>query len=456
VDTDISKYPELKQFMGDPTMHSRSLHRVQKIARKLNEKWKEEAALIAAKPVLNLADLLGGQNDTTLSISLYWSVMENTYRVLHGPTFWAKYRPFWTDRSSVSEAFIAIILLVVASVKCLSPNQPMTHVGLSSTGREEAKTIVKACEQWINRQSKKDTCIEHVQIRVLLYIAKRINCIHDARGWEEATALTTMGIQMGLHRDTNLIEKGCHGCTFTLNQGTSEYEKEMRRRLWATIRELELQAAFDRGVFSSSNALASDCGAASNIGDDDFGELSDQVLSLNSGEAYTSGSFLALSNRSFLLRAEVNRIINDPKINLSYDEMLQYHARMMEELETMPSWVDANRNTNNVPSSSTLPALLLDIQLRQYLLLLHLPFAQLADENSRYCYSRMVCLNGANNILDYHSKLAASGNYVLNLLRGDVFRSALVVCHSVISWNSSHGNYHPPLLCRYRTNDMNR
>jgi hypothetical protein len=427
--------------MGDPTMHSRSLHRVRKIARKFNEKWKEEASLAAAKPLNSLSDLLGGQNDTTMSISLYWSIMENTYRVLHGPMFWAKYHPFWANPSSAGESFVAIILLVVACVKCLSPNQPMTHVGLSSTGREEAKTIIQACENWIARQSRKKSSIEHLQIRVLLYIAKRINSIHTKRSWEEATSLMTLAIQLGLHRDTNLLDKGIHGCTLGLNQETSADEKEMRRRLWATIKELELQAAFDRGVFSSSNTLAADCGAASNIGDEEFGELSGQVVSLNSGEDYTSGSFLALSSRSFALRSEVNQIINDPKINLSYDEMLQYHVRIMEELDTMPSWVDANRNNTNAASSSTLPALLLDIQLRQYLLLLHLPFAQLADENSRFTYSRMVCLNGANNILDYHSKLAASGNYVLNLLRGDVFRSALVVCHSVISWNSSQGRY---------------
>jgi hypothetical protein len=425
--------------MRDPAIGSQSLHRIREISKKLDNKWKEEKAAATSQPTPTLWNLLADQSDTAMSILLYWNVMENTYRVLHGPTFWAKYRTFSNDGTIANEPFVAIMLLMVATVKCLSPNQQNSYLGLSSVGREEARTIISACENWLFRQSRKGRTIEHVQVNVLLYIAKRMNFVRQKRDWEDATALVTLGIQMGLHRDPNLLDVICRDRKLPPASRTSVYEKEMRRRLWATIIEVELQAAFDRGVLSSQNALCTDSGAPSNIDDGDFGEHSEQIASQSSVESYTSASFISLSGHSYALRAEVNRIINDPKAHITYDEMLHYHARIMQELESLPSWVDNNRNTNTAATSSTMSALFLDIQLRQYLLLLHLPFAQYADQNPRFGYSRMVCLNGANNILDYHCKLAATGNHVLNLLRQDVLRSALAVCHSIISWNSSQG-----------------
>jgi hypothetical protein len=135
----------------------------------------------------------------------------------------------------------------------------------------------------------------------------------------------------------------------------------------------------------------------------------------------------------------MNQVINQPRSKLSYDEMLHYHNRTMEELDAMPAWVDVERRTNSITSTSAVPALLLDVQLRQYLLLLHLPFAQQADINERYRYSKMVCLNAANIILNHHFKLAASDNRTLNHLRDDVFRAALAMCHSIIFWNAAQG-----------------
>jgi hypothetical protein len=423
--------------MGDPTMRSQTLYRVRTMAKELKERHKKEKKLATSRPIQNLSELLLDKNEMTQLIQFYWNVMESTYRVLHGPTFWSKYRIFCEQPSNTSEDFIAILLLIVACTRCIYTKQQTSYRGLTSVNRDEAITSILACEDWISRQSRKYTSIELVQIRVLLYIAKRMNSYHAKRSWEEAASLLNFALGIGLHRDPMLLEKAIGACSNSdIKKMTSAHEKEMRRRIWATIIELELQAAFDRGFPSSINSLSADCGTPSNIGDEELEEISKQLPFSKTPEFYTANSFLRISSRSFALRSEMNRIINDPKIHLSYDGLLHYHSRTMEELEKMPRWVDTHRRNDNASSVSALPALLLDIQLRQYLLLLHLPYAQHADSKSRYSYSRMVCLNAANTILEHHSKLVASGNFTLNLLRHDVFRSALAMCHSVILWKS--------------------
>jgi hypothetical protein len=135
----------------------------------------------------------------------------------------------------------------------------------------------------------------------------------------------------------------------------------------------------------------------------------------------------------------MNQMIHDPEMHISYDELLYQHNKTLEELETMPVWADEYQFDDDESSSSLLPTVLWDIRLRQYLLVLHLPFAQRVDTNPRYCYSRVVCLSTANTILDRHSKPSLSGNYSLNLLREDVFQSTLAMCRSIISWSVLQG-----------------
>jgi hypothetical protein len=424
--------------MDDPTIRSKSLHRVRALANTLNQKRKEEKNLAATRPPRKLLDLLPPTNEIAQTLQLYWSSMEYTYRVLHAPTFWVKYRAFSKDPSSASEAFAATLLLIVASVRCLGPTRETSYRGLSSVGRDEAMASIKACEGWLLGQSRKQLPMELLQIRVLLYVAKRANGLHVKRGWEEATALVTFAVGMGLHRNASLLYKGCRGEGAGANLQTSQYEKEMRRRIWTTIIELELQAAFDRGMFTMS-LLSTDCGAPSNIDDADLVESSEELAPSKSVESFTPCSFLSLSGRSFSLRSAISQAINDPHKQISYDEMLSYHNMIMEDLDTMPPWVRSNRRTNTTTTPATMPALLLDIQLRQYLIILHLPFARHADVDPRYRFSRTVCLNAANTILEFHSKLIATGNYTLNLLREDVFRSALAMCHSIMSWNATQG-----------------
>src|ERR1700712_5745229 len=191
--------------MGDPIMHSQSLQRARTVALDFEGKHKKKRAL--RRPVQHLSELVHDMDEIAEFVQLYWEVMEKTYRVLHGPTFWAKYRSFWEDPSNCSEAFIAIILLVVASVRCMSLKRSTSYRGLSSVNRDEAMRSISACEGWLLRQSRKNLPIELVQIRVLLNIAKRANSIHMKRAWEESSSLLNFALGIGLHQDPLLLEQ---------------------------------------------------------------------------------------------------------------------------------------------------------------------------------------------------------------------------------------------------------
>jgi Fungal specific transcription factor domain len=432
------QYPDFKIFLSDPTVRSNALSKVRQEAESIRKRVRTEKKLGPISTVVGLFELFPNKDSVNQAVGLYWDLMESTYRVLHRPTFTSQYQAFWQNPTNADESFTAIILLIMSIVRCLKPrlSAENTYHGLSSTGREQAMEWIEACENWLNRQSRKHLTIEAFQTRILLYLAKQVNCIKSKQLWENATALLNFGLATGLHQDPSKIDKilvnekpgtGPH------KQQNSAYEREMRRRIWATMVELELQVSFDRGLPSSRTVLIADCGVPSNLNDEEFGSDSPSLPGPEPRESYTASSYLRLSNESLQLRVTLNDLINNTSARLSYDDLLSYDERLTQALESLPKWVQSAQESE---STSMVPAVLLDIQLRQFQLSLHIPFARQVGTNPRYKYSKMMCVNNANRILELHLKLAQNGRHTLNVLRDDVFRASMAMCHNMVLWGS--------------------
>ncbi|KAF2405506.1 hypothetical protein EJ06DRAFT_526025 [Trichodelitschia bisporula] len=435
--------PDFQVFMQDPSTFSPTLQQVRNEAYDLRVKYRKVKKEIAAnQPKRNLRELIPPREEVDPSVTLYWETIGTTYRILHAPQFWASYHTFWDHPSEATESFMAVLLLILSTTRCLLPNRTLSFYGLSSAAREFASLRITACEDWWMGQSKKHLTLEMFQVRILLYISKLANSIKAKRLWEEATSMLNFSLARGLHRDPTLIGRDPIGQARSRTGSRpriTPFENEMRRRLWATIVELELQASFDRGLPSFSVVHTADCGSPLNISDDEFGEETLEMPPPRPLEEFTQTSFLHLASRSFTLRLVMNRMTNDRLSTITYEELLAYDQELNNALEALPAWTRVARNmTEEGPlSPATVPALLLDIQLSQHLLMIHLPFARNTERHSRYLYSRVVCVNSATRILDFHARLAKQQSYALNTLREDVFRSAVTIAHSVVMWKAT-------------------
>jgi hypothetical protein len=255
--------------------------------------------------------------------------------------------------------------------------------------------------------------------------------------WEETKSLLNDSVSMGLHRHTATltqsfsIENAAAGLAGLLRPQSLPFEQEIRRRLWSTVVELELQASFDTGLPSFAGTISADCGPPNNLADEDLDVTASQLPMPAQTEMYTRSSFLQISHRSQSFRSELNKLLNDSPRNLLFEELLAYDQEIRQRLQELPTWAKSHANAQSVVS-----AMALDIQLRQYLLPLHIPFVQQAGINTRHAYSRIVCINTASTILEYHCKLTASGNFCLSMLRDDVFRAALSLCHHLVLWRA--------------------
>lgn len=391
-----------------------SLPRVQRELKSLQMKWKVEKVSSFPSVNANLLHLFPEEEIADQLIHIYLDTVETTYRIIHVPSFWEEYKNFRDDKFSARPAFLVLMLLMMSTASCLS-NKRVTYVGDSAVARERAALWIEVSERWLLKQSHKHIYLSIWQIRCLLLLSKQVNIIKKKRIWTEAGTLLRQAMAAGFHRDPSF-----------LGEKVSGFDQEMRRRLWNTITELELQASIDRGMPSASAGIFSDCASILNINDADLRDEDRNETRAKNWDEYTSSSFLNVSRSSFALRVKLNSVVNDLSSPLQWEQIASYEELVVAELEKLPSWT---KSTTDIDEGA-LAGSILQIQLRQFLILLHTPFARKRSPNSRCSVSRMVCFQAATKTLDQVQQLTKHGYYFFLLFRQDYFRAALVVCQN--------------------------
>ncbi|BAE65641.1 unnamed protein product [Aspergillus oryzae RIB40] len=412
----IGHFPELRSYMKETIKHHASLPGVQKELKALDTKWKYEKPHNLPVKTADLLLLLPDQAEMDAAIRLYFDTLETMYRILHRPTFMEEYEQLQQDRTAAKPGFIVLVLLIMATVSCTTATD-RTYVGSSSIGRERGSLWIETAEAWLGKQSKKNIYLVIWQIRCLLVLAKQMCRYKKKRMWSVAGDLVREGMAAGFHRDPS-----------RLGGKISFFDQEIRRRLWATMAELELQASVERGMPSALAAIRMDCAPPVDIDDEDLRPECDSTQIQESPSHNTSTSFLHLCRHSLDLRVSLNSRMNDLTSDLPYEDILRYEDMIMSELRKLPSPTESNEDTTD-RKLSQMARVVLDLQLRQFLVLLHAPFARKTEINSRYAVSRMVCFNAAASLIDQHWRLVQSGNPMLLLLRHDYFRGALSLTH---------------------------
>lgn len=368
-----------------------------------------DKALINLLPQKKIADQL---------VQIYVDNLETTYRVLHLPSFWEEYAKFWGAPREGRPTFAALLLLILATTYCVKERDSSMFRGDSSVGRETAIMWIRTCDSWLQSQSQKHTSMTVFQIHCLSFIAKQMNSIKRKRTWTSAGSLMRLAISNGLHRDAHIVNLRHATPSF---KKVSAFDQEMRKRIWNTISELDLQAAFDRGMPAMLRDLIEDCGSPLNIDDEEFDPSAEQLPGPKPVSQYTRSSFQHLSRSSWSLRLELVSVINGPQPQMAYEDVLLYDKKIMQYLDEIPQWTD---------QASLVSRVLLQLQLQVLLLFLHRPYAREEARSSRYDYSAIMHLRSAMNILDLHHQLTSTGNNCLCLFRNDVFSAALSVCYN--------------------------
>lgn len=121
-------------------------------------------------------------------------------------------------------------------------------------------------------------------------------------------------------------------------------------------------------------------------------------------------------------------MLNTPKTHLQYSDILHFDAQIHAAIISLPHWDGEHAN---------IPTALLQLQLRQYLLIMHKPYAKLVPQNKRYTYSLTTIIDTASSIIATYDELTSNGVLALNNSRNDIIRVGLTLS-SVVYANCDH------------------
>jgi hypothetical protein len=170
------------------------------------------------------------------------------------------------------------------------------------------------------------------------------------------------------------------------------------------------------------SSLDWDCAPPRNIEDD---ELNIDLLELPRSHGvttYTDTAYLYVAKQTMELRIAMCSKVNSLKEKSGLQANFDFEDKLQNYIENIPRWTDPR---------STQAKQLLELQLRQFVVILHAPRAlQVESRNKSDCrYAMITSLEAARVTIDLHSASIRAADFSLLLTRQDYFRAMLLIAH---------------------------
>ncbi|KAK8001685.1 hypothetical protein PG991_013907 [Apiospora marii] len=300
-------------------------------------------------------------------VNLYFAAFESTHRILHVPSFWKDYRRFWDDPEGVASDLRLKVLLVMSIGSSLY-DHGSRDASISNT--ESAHQCIYEAETWLGGPLEKGRIgITGLQIQCLTILARQIFSIGGDTVWVTMGSLIHAGMQLGLHRDPKhlLLDMPC-------------LEAELRRRLWATILDLAVQAALDSAMPPRIIMDDFDAEPPANINDDELDECT-TIIQPHPKDVFTSTTVQITLLETLPVRLRIVQQLNGLHSDLTYQHALDLSAQLTDAVRT------AHSATKNMRGATTVHRNMLDYLIRRFMIPLHYSFSNQARTNPMYYYS---------------------------------------------------------------------
>ncbi|KAL2823323.1 hypothetical protein BDW59DRAFT_148977 [Aspergillus cavernicola] len=331
-------------------------------------------------------------------VELYFSTFESCYRILYQHSFRIEYEGYMNSTQTGESSFLLQLLLVMAVAGPLHAD-----VNVRREMAAKARLWIHMAQTWLSGPLEKDRItLKGIQIHCLLLLSRQVNQVGADLVWISAGSLMRMAMQMGLHQDPDFIGD------------MSLLQKELRRRLWYTILEMNVQAALDSGMSPM-------------IMDGDYNtkppsDMTDQALDEESSSK-REVSLQSLLARSLSLRLRATRVINSMQEEASYDRVLELGNALASTCRDVAIAIEQATSVKSFAYSFC------SHLLRRFPLCLHYRYALKARANPLYSHSRQVCLEAALDLValledDLYGRVLCTGG---GMFRDIITRGVLLV-----------------------------
>ncbi|KAJ5278885.1 hypothetical protein N7478_004257 [Penicillium angulare] len=367
-------------------------------------------------------------------VAIYQRNFEKVHRILHVPSFVRDYNNFWAQ-SGQDISFLSMFLPIVTSVLLVSvvfdgqsPSSPY-----SSTDWDYLyHNAIAAVQAWMQKLPRKQkTEIATLQVGALILLARQLHLRPPEEIWSESGSLVRSAMVMGLH--VNISQW----------KGSTPLHAELRRRLWITIVEMDLQASMTAGMPVITPDIPISSLIPSNLNDADFDDSSNALPPPRSLDEETDSIYQIILSRSLEQRIRAVRYTHNTNPQDDIGERLRQGERMQEVLDQIPASLKPDHDSEDVELRSSLNRVLLSVFIRRPLVCLLKPMTSgnkvqgnhpLLPEVQRMCLESSMAILSYQDLFDPNLldlDIADSSGYwnvFQKFCQSDIFWAALGVC----------------------------
>jgi hypothetical protein len=219
---------------------------------------KNMPALDSSAAFAKMVEMLPPRTVCDHLVASYFYNSEKSLRIIHLPSFLRGCQQFWESKALPATPFHGFVpqLYGVMSIGSCWDKSKVFKAHLANYGVNEA-AVSKMIEIWLaGLDWKRRTELSTLRTQCLLYMTHQM---HMAAPIETIWAITgtavRMAMTMGLHHDPNEFPN------------ISVFEGEQRRRLWATVVEMDLQASLISGCPALVRGGDYNCESPANVDD---------------------------------------------------------------------------------------------------------------------------------------------------------------------------------------------
>ena len=433
----LNQFPEAKEFIGQQQAKGSSLFELGKEIQLLQSKSTipfqspesvgadhnpELAQLRASLPPKDICDQM---------VKVYHENFEKTLRILHIPSFLRQYEQFFNEpnhewfQTSAFLPQLTAVLILVSSFEGRNDTADNLYEYLDHT----ALSLVRSWLQKLGRKQRSE--IATLQVETLVLLIRQIQLAPRAELWRESGNLVRSAMVMGLHIDASQ------------STSLSPFQNQLRRRLWTTIAELDLQISIVAGMPTMVSQVDFEALSPANFNDSDF-DTSTDVLPLPKPLNEWTDTLASVTLASSLShRINVMGIASAGRHDTDLSEILSHGQKLEKCLQQLPSTLKHGASEDADAPSILFNRMLVDIYMRRPLIALyrHILMGQNHDqEDTVVCEIREACLESSLSILSlqdyFHPAVVDPGdcntttywNIFQILCKNDILLAALNVC----------------------------
>jgi hypothetical protein len=384
----------LEPQMKSSTSMLPGIHRAKKLARVIKDSRSPEWPTLPTNdlPPKPICDRL---------IEQYLTTIETLYRILHVSTFQQEYCAYWTAQPKPTTAFMMQLKLVLA-IGAIFDDE-------NCSMRPQLTGWIYEAQTWHSNPSFKSKLgIQYLQVSILLLLAREFADVGSELVWISAGTLLREAVYIGLHKDPLRLPR------------MGLFESEMRRRVWNTILELNVQFSLISGGPCLLSLKDFNTESPGNYNDDDLIKYTDRradySLPASDERAFTDTSFAIALRKTLPARLTVIKFLNDIATTGTYEETLRVDTAFRDSYKRLRETLRSFQSNDVRTHSFAMHAI--DFIMNRYISSLHIPYFNPSLHEAMYAYSRKAVFDTSLKIWNLaFSRLASNETQFARLCR---------------------------------------